>query len=329
MVFLPDELRQHVHPPDPALLFRRDDDPTDQRLGELLLPSVPPEPPFDALLLGIPQDLGVVRNHGRPGAAAAPDAIRSALYRLTPDTTSDRGLESLRILDVGNLATAGKTLEEIHALQERCVAALLRLSTCVIVLGGGHDIAYPNAAALVQSGDCGILVFDAHPDVRPRINGGAHSGSSFRQLLEERAFPAHRLAYIGLQPFSIARSHREYLQQRGAHVVFLSEVRARGIETIVPALFDTVSAGGTLPVYVSLDMDVLPAAFAPGVSAPAVVGILPEELLWAVHFLGAQPAVRLLDIAELNPRYDVDNRTARLAARMIATFLSGLLQRPR
>ncbi len=324
---LSEGIRRVLRPPAPELFFSRglSDDP---RLGELVwhgLPDTDLRP--DVVLLGVPQDIGVVRNAGRPGAAEAPAAIRRAFYRLTPDTGSEHGLEHLRIADLGDIDPEGKTLEELHELQERCVTELLQAGFTTIVLGGGHDIAYPNAAALFRQGECGILVFDAHPDVRPRLHGRAHSGSAFRQLLDELAFPAHRLAYIGLQPFAISRMHREYLQQRGASLCFIGELYRRGITQLLPELFARVSDNGRLPVYASFDLDVVPAAFAPGVSAPATIGIAPEELLWAAHFLGTQPSVRLVDVAELNPRYDCDNRTARLAAWLVAAFLQGMLQR--
>ncbi|MCS7176954.1 MAG: formimidoylglutamase [Candidatus Kapabacteria bacterium] len=317
-----------LRPTAPEVFFSRYL-PDDPRLGELVLRGIPTEAQrLDAVFLGIPQDLGVIQNAGRPGAAEAPAAIRSAFYRLTPDTGTSAGLDQLSIADLGDIDPTDKSLEELHALQERCISELLIHAPCVIVLGGGHDIAYPNAAALLRHSPCGILVFDAHPDVRPRIDGKPHSGSAFRQLLEELRFPAERLAYIGLQPYAIAREHREYLQQRGAHLCFLPELLRRGMASVLPELFAAISDGGQLPVYVSIDMDAIPAAFAPGVSAPATIGIPPEQLLWAAHFLGSSPNVRLLDIAELNPRYDLDHRTARLAALILATFLAGLLQRP-
>ncbi len=326
MVLLPPELQSHLRPP-PEHAFSRND-PDDPRLGELIYRGHAPEGRTpDVVLLGIPQDLGVQINRGRPGAAEAPGAIRSALYRLTPNTGGEAGLEQLCIVDLGDIETQGKSLPDIHALQQQCVFALLQQSRCTIVLGGGHDIAYPNAAALFQHHECGILVFDAHPDVRPRRNGSPHSGSAFRQLLEELGFPPYRLAYIGLQPFAVARAHYDYLHHRGVHVCPIAELRTRGMSAVLPALFDAVSNGGSLPVYASFDLDVVPAAFAPGVSAPATIGIPPEELLWAAQFLGSHAIVRLVDIAELNPRYDIDGRTARLAAWLTASFLAGMLQR--
>ncbi len=326
MVFLSEELRQHLRSPAEELVFHRGD-PDDPRLGELVLRSLEGlERRPDVVLLGIPQDIGVRRNRGRPGAAEAPEAIRRLFYRLTPDTGADVGLDQLTIVDLGDLVAEGKSLEELHALQQRCVAELLDQGLCVIVLGGGHDIAYPNGSALARRGPCGILSFDAHPDVRPYPDG-AHSGSAFRQLLEELHFPAHRLAVIGLQPFAVARAHREYLLRHGTHVCTLPELRARGMAATLPELFARISETGHLPVYASFDLDALPAAIAPGVSAPSPTGIPAEELLWAAYFLGTQPSVCLLDIAEVNPRYDCDQRTARLAAWLLASFLSGLLQR--
>jgi formiminoglutamase len=175
-----------------------------------------------------------------------------------------------------------------------------------------------------------VLVFDAHPDVRPLVDGRAHSGSAFRQLLEGTpALLGRRLAYVGLQPFAIARSHREFLEQHGALLCFLPELQPGRLLEQVQELFERISEGGRLPVYVSLDLDALPAAVAPGVSAPSPIGVPAQELLQSLEWLGAQPAVRLLDLAEYAPPYDLDGRTGRMAALCVCALLAGRASRQR
>jgi len=321
---LPETLAAELIPAPEPLYYRRGS-PDDPRLGELVhRGSAPSGMRPDAVLLGIPQDLGVRRNQGRPGAAKGPDAIRRALYRMTPEALHS-DLSQLCLVDIGNLRTVGKTLEELHELQFRCVAHLLEQSGCVIVLGGGHDIAYPNARAMAQyAREYAVLVFDAHPDVRPLVNGRAHSGSAFRQLLEGTPpFPGRRLAYIGLQPFAIAGSHREFLEQHGALLCFLPELQPGKLLERVRQFFERISDGGLLPVYVSLDLDALPASVAPGVSAPSPIGLPAQELLESLQWLGTQRAVRLFDLAEYAPAYDLDGRTARMAALCLCALLSG------
>jgi formiminoglutamase len=97
----------------------------------------------------------------------------------------------------------------------------------------------------------------------------------------------------------------------------------------VQELFERISEGGRLPVYVSLDLDALPAAVAPGVSAPSPIGVPAQELLQSLEWLGAQPAVRLLDLAEYAPTYDLDGRTGRMAALCVCALLAGLASRQR
>src|SRR5262245_24668769 len=98
----------------------------------------------DVVLFGVPTDVGIIRNGGRPGAAQAPDAIRSYLHKLTPLFQGTQLLDDLSIVDMGNIS--GKTLEEVHTNARELAANLIRAKKTVIALGGGHDVTYPLAA---------------------------------------------------------------------------------------------------------------------------------------------------------------------------------------
>ena len=125
-------------------------DPSDLRIGDLIVDAsaIPASAEIVCVLMGVPQDIGVVRNNGRAGAAEAPSAIRSALMKLASSQFLDV-VESGRmcIVDSGNIETQGKTLEQIHDEQHDAVAHVLQNGHFPIVLGGGHDCAWPTIRA--------------------------------------------------------------------------------------------------------------------------------------------------------------------------------------
>src|SRR5438270_3108747 len=163
-----------AHPPRD--LPRRPDDP---RLGEVVefwRGDAAALRPGRAVLIGFPQDEGVRRNGGRVGAAEAPDAIRKWLYRLTPgDPARGHDLRTAPPLDAGNLRITADLEESQEALAE-VVADLLTRGVFPVVLGGGHETAYGVFLGYVKAHRAvGIINIDAHLDVRPPLDGKAHS----------------------------------------------------------------------------------------------------------------------------------------------------------
>jgi formimidoylglutamase len=301
----------------------------DQRLGHLIQ-SQGDWTTADVVLLGLPTDEGIIRNGGRPGASAAPLAIRTALARMSPFAGPQfrEHIDRLKIVDLGDVTSA--PLEEMHDVAQRAIAEMARLNKLVIVLGGGHDITYPCAAGLRDGhiGDIGVINIDAHLDVRPRNNGLHHSGSSFRLLVEEGVIPGRQLVEIGIQSFSIAKSHYEWVLEHGGRIVMFEDAN----EAHLPHAFEEYEFGLTLgdptsAIYLSFDIDAVRASDAPGVSAPSPTGFLAEEAYELSVAAGLSQHVKVFDIVELNPSFDLDNRTARLAARMIAGFLAGMANR--
>ncbi len=314
-------------------LFTSRNDADDIRLGDIIAPLPESGGLSGAIvLIGVPQDEGVRRNGGRVGAATAPDAIRKALYKFTPvffakDKVTQ--VNRLRIYDAGNLLTDGIVLEEIHLRQRKVVRQLLREGALPIVLGGGHDIAYPDGAALGDLAEpFSVINIDAHTDVRPLIDEEyAHSGSGFRQLLEDRSLQLRDFCEFGIQSFAVSKQHIDYVWSCGKSVVSYDEIRSTGSfeKSFSTVLSSCASEGDN--IYVSFDMDAVASAFAPGVSAPAAVGFTAEEICRAAEICGENPAVKLIDIAEVNPAFDIDGRTAKLAALVIAHFMGSVARK--
>lgn len=328
-------MKQYVEAVKLNDLFTSRNDSDDKRIGDIIIPLTDFHEELSGaiVLVGVPQDEGVRRNGGRTGASKAPDAIRKAFYKLTPfyNTTNQRlSIENLRIFDTGNIRTDGVELEEIHKRQREVVRKLLQLGALPIVIGGGHDIAYPDGAALGDGGQSlGILNFDAHTDVRPLIDGKyAHSGSGFRQLLEDDTLTIGRFCEFGIQSFAVSAKHIEYITNLGKSIIFYDEIRETGnFEHSFLSSLNYCSNSGSNAVYVSFDIDAVASAFAPGVSAPAGIGFTADELCKAAELAGKDSSVKIIDIAEVNPMFDIDGRTAKLAALAIAYFISGVAQR--
>lgn len=324
-------LQNLLHPVSDDVVYKTNN-PYDYRLGDVLTPiqHATPGEAFTVAIIGVPQHIGVERNNGRSGAAAAPNAIRKQLYRLAAHTVGSAiSANRLMMVDAGDLDTVGKTLEQIHDEQHDIVESLLRKSIFPIVLGGGHDIAWPTIRAFESIGKkYGVINIDAHADVRPLQDGKrAHSGSAFKQLLdvEHSHISPGGLVEFGLQEFSTSKHHSDAIKQAGMHVMMLDEIRMEGIAFAWDeAMAHATTSGST---YISLDMDAFASAYAPGVSAPASDGFAPWEVARCLRNAAKKTALKAFDVAEMNPEFDVDNRTAKLAATMIMHVLSGIAER--
>ncbi|HEY7156556.1 MAG TPA: formimidoylglutamase [Gemmataceae bacterium] len=319
-----------LEPVAPPEAPRRPDDP---RLGECVEFWCKGPPALRAgrpVLVGFPQDEGVRRNQGRPGAAAAPAAIRHWLYRLTPwDAAKSANLAALDLLDLGDVQIAGDLEESQQALAE-VIAAIVTAGSVPIVLGGGHETAYGHYLGYVRAGrEVAIINLDAHLDVRPLVDGQGHSGSPFRQALEHPTQPLRgdRYVCLGAQPFAVNQEHQAYVQGKGGVIRWASRPNVR---QLLGNLFlresERLSTGGC-PVYVTLDSDVVQQTDVPGVSAPNPLGLYGRSVAACAAVAGEHPAVSSFDLVEINPSFDRDGQSARWAAVTIWHFLSGLTRR--
>jgi formiminoglutamase len=303
----------------------------DLRLGDYVeFWSSGPSPlrPNRPVLFGFPQDAGVRRNRGRPGAAAAPLAIRRWLFQLAPwDAITGADLARSNLLDLGNIRV-GADVEASQADLASVVAAVLTAGGVPIVLGGGHETAYGCYLGYVAAGrPVAIVNIDAHLDVRPTLDGSGHSGSPFRQALEHPSQPLQpgRYVCLGAQPHAVSREHLHYARQRGCVVRWLPEVRGR-LTAAFTAERERLAAE-PCSLHVTLDADAVDAAEAPGVSAPNVCGLAGREVLECVQAAGAVPGTAGFDLVEINPSFDLDDRSARWGALAIWRFLVGLATR--
>jgi formiminoglutamase len=200
------------------------------------------------------------------------------------------------------------------------VATLIKAGTIPILLGGGHETSFGHFLGYaLSSRQVSILNIDAHPDVRPLVEGKPNSGSPFRQALEHCSRSCRDYTVMGLNPHTVAHWQVEYILSHGGHCLW------QGDFTLVD--FEKYLAQTSAPTMVTFDLDVLDQAFAPGVSAPNANGTVPSLWLQLALLAGISEKVTSLDITELNPKYDIDDRTARIAALAIWKFLWGIGKR--
>lgn len=305
-------LLAHIQPPEASLLFRRND-ANDIRLGEHVRIEPDEYAAAHVVILGCPQDEGVRRNGGRPGAAQAPTEIRRWLYRL-----GIAGLEHLHIFDLGDIAIQ-PTLEATHTNQQQIVQQVISDGKRLLVLGGGNDLSYPDCAGVAHAiGPLVAFNIDAHFDVR--ADTPRNSGTPYRQLLDEHILDPLHFYEIGAQPFANSSTYVQYLQRQGVQIVWAEQLRTGDFGSVVGGLVDQYP---TTPMFWGFDMDVVRVADAPGVSAPNPLGISGAELCALAGFAGSLPNTRLVEFTEVNPVYDLDGRTCRLTAVAIWHVLSG------
>ncbi len=286
--------------------------------------------PGRGVIVGFPQDEGVRRNHGRPGAAEAPDEIRRWLYRLsTWSGDSGPDLTDAPPLDAGNLRLEG-TLEESQQALGEVVGGILGRGAVPIVLGGGHETAYGHYLGYLAAGiEVGIINVDAHLDVRPLIDGQGHSGSPFRQMLEHptKPMPGGRYACLGAQPHAVSFQHYDYAREKGCIIRWHGHLLPPSLKLQLAEQGDRLAADGCR-IYLTIDADAVQIADVPGVSAPNPTGLTGQAVIDAVGLAGQAPQVASLDLVEINPRFDRDGQSARWGAILVWNFLMGLLSRP-
>lgn len=291
----------------PNLLYTRGDR-HDPRMGDVtVMPTLRKfeKAEWDVAIIGFADDRGVALNQGRPGAAQGPDRIREFFYKMVAH-------DGLRVADLGNLVLS-RDLDADHALATEAVVLALSRAKRVAVLGGGHDWGFSPIAALMQAGRTGFINVDAHLDVR--ASEVHHSGTSYWRALESGVRGEDAL-WFGVQPSATALFHLEYALAKGGSVVGDELEEALKVAHVIFGECDLVD--------VSLDMDVFAMSSAPGVSAPQPSGLPVSPVVQFLERALASAKARTFGIYELCPPHDVEDMTARLAARCL---WSGVVQR--
>ncbi len=268
-------------------------------------------------LVGLASDLGVRANKGRPGANEGPVSIREALANL-PWHWDARLIDSGDTLAVSDLCDA-------QSRYANAVSQALLQSQFVLGLGGGHEIAWGSYQGLYNALQAdataphriGIINFDAHFDLR-RPAPHTSSGTPFRQIHDHCEQHSHAFQYacIGVSRAANTQALFDFANTTGTRYLLDTQCTLDAAKSLLTPMLQNVDQ-----LYVTICLDAFPASAAPGVSAPSALGI---DVLFAIkllHFLAEQQSSlqyrwALCDIAEMNPVFDIDKRTAKLAARL-------------
>lgn len=262
--------------------------------------------------IGFACDEGVKRNQGRPGAALAPDEIRKKIANL-PYHLADR----TKIIDIGNIVCEGGDLEGAQKELGKMVRQILQTSIFPIILGGGHETLYGHylgvRSYLGESLSLGIINIDAHFDLRE--NPTPTSGTMFRQILEED--PKAGYLALGIQLLGNTRKLFTTADKYNCIYVLEEDVENYG-ETfrVIDRFAEKYDA-----LILTLCTDVITSQSAPGVSAPSPFGLDPKTVRTLIRYIAKKEHLYSFDISEVNPLFDIDGKTVRLAAFLIAEFL--------
>jgi formiminoglutamase len=273
------------------------------------------------VVLGFADETGIKNVGGRLGAAAAPEALRQKFYKFT------LGKPIIPIYDLGDLPPQ-KSIEETHRAATDIVRKVLEYGHTPVVIGGGHDFGYPHALGLLEARGgkkpAAFVNIDAHLDVRPATEI-VTSGSPWYLLREHFLYQQSksRVVEFGLQDHCNAHSLVDYAKKHKFEMHWLPNLRAQ--KTPVTAQFQKLLKKlSTLDsVLVSLDIDAVQWAEAPGCSAPQTEGFTANEAIGMSELSGAAPKVKTFGLFELSPALDPDGRTAALSAHCIKAFLRG------
>ncbi|EGQ4297513.1 formimidoylglutamase [Staphylococcus pseudintermedius] len=265
----------------------------------------------DIALLGYAIDEGVRLNKGRVGASEGPDAIKSAFAGLPAST-------DLNIIEYGNWTHSAEDLITSQQAYGHYVAQLLRHHHRTFLLGGGHDIAYAQYLGVREAypeQSIGVINIDAHFDNRQE--GYSTSGTSFHQMLTED----EHLDYfvLGIQRTSNTQALFDYADKTNTQYVLAEELMGQICPPVKDKLDHFINQHDV--ILFTICMDVIDSAYAPGVSANTVLGLTPFTVLELGRRILQSDKVTSISIAETNPKYDIDQRTAKLAAHFLGHFI--------
>ncbi len=309
----------HVGPVDATVVPRYVGEATFARL-----PRIDEVARADVAVLGVPFDSGVSY---RPGARFGPNHIRESSRLLRPYNPALQvaPFASQQVADAGDLAVNPFSIDEAVSAVERGARGALERAGCLLTLGGDHTIALPllRAVAAVH-GPVAVVHFDAHLDTWDTYFGAAYThGTPFRRASEEGLLDRSGCLHAGIRGSLYAGADLTDDAELGFQVIPATDVEQIGVSGMVERIAQRV---GDRPVYVSVDIDVLDPAHAPGTGTPEAGGLTSRELLATLRSFARLNLVGA-DIVEVAPAYDHAQITGIAAAHVAYELLSALAAR--
>ncbi len=280
----------------------------------------------DVAVVGAPTDDLV---SDRPGTRFGPRAIRAASCPPGPHLEANvDAFAELSVVDFGDAPVIPADPARTHAAIEATVAQVVGAGAIPVVLGGDHSISEPNIRACAAHRPVGVVHFDTHTDTGTEVYGVEIShGTPFYRLVEQGHLDPRRYVQIGLRGYWPGETEFAWQAERGVTSYFMHDVRELGIEQVVRRAVETVGAG---PVFLTVDVDVLDPAFAPGTGTPEPGGMTTADLLRAARTLARELELVGADVVEVIPTaVGSADVTALAADRIVREILTGIALRRR
>jgi agmatinase len=263
---------------------------------------------YEFAILGIPFD---EKSSYIKGAAKGPQAIREASTDEAINAWTESGIhleEETVISDLGDIGVSG-SFEEVFSRIEKRVREILEKGAVPIILGGDHSISYPSVKAFSRKYvNLDILHFDAHPDLYEELYGDRYSHACPFARIMEKGFAAN-VVQVGIR--AATGEHRKLAKKHKVRMIEMKDIK------------EDIALNFSNPLYISVDIDALDPAFAPGVSHHEPGGLSTRQVINMIHSLSAQ--VVGLDVVEVNPDRDSSGITASAAVKIIMEILGRIV----
>jgi agmatinase len=279
----------------------------------------------DVAIVGAPTDDLV---SDRPGTRFGPRAIRAA--SCPPGSHLETRVDAfaeLRVVDFGDAAVIPADPVRTHAQIERIVGQVVAAGAVPVILGGDHSITEPDVRAVAaRYGPVGLVHFDTHTDTGKEVFDVELShGTPMYRLVRDGHVEGGRYVQIGLRGYWPGESEFAWQRENGITSFFMHDVRELGIREVVERTVATIGGG---PVFLTVDVDVLDPAYAPGTGTPEPGGMTSADLLWACRQIAARLDIVGVDVVEVLPTaIGSADVTALVADRVIREALTGIAQR--
>ena len=282
----------------------------------------------DVAIIGVPFDAGTSY---RPGARFGPQSVRQASRQLRTNYHPNYDVEPFKVqqvADAGDIACNPFDIDEAIKQIEKGSTELLQKVGSIVTIGGDHTIALPLLRSINKKvgGPVALVHFDAHLDTWDTYFGAPYThGTPFRRAREEKLFLDDASMHIGIRGPLYSTNDLKNDRELGFKTIHCDEFQTNTIDQIVKRIKDRI---GNNPLYISIDIDVLDPAHAPGTGTPEVAGMTTREILNVLRGLAGSQLVSA-DVVEVAPAYDHAELTSTAAATIVYALINIIARNPK
>ena len=282
----------------------------------------------DVAIIGVPFDAGTSY---RPGARFGPHSVRQASRQLRTNYHPNYDVEPFKVqqvADAGDIACNPFDIDEAIKQIEKGSTELLQKVGSIVTIGGDHTIALPLLRSINKKvgGPVALVHFDAHLDTWDTYFGAPYThGTPFRRAREEKLFLDDASMHIGIRGPLYSTNDLKNDRELGFKTIHCDEFQTNTIDQIVKRIKDRI---GNNPLYISIDIDVLDPAHAPGTGTPEVAGMTTREILNVLRGLAGSQLVSA-DVVEVAPAYDHAELTSTAAATIVYELINIIARNPK